>query len=332
MKFLNLLKTRIDTASKIIISTHLFPDADGIGSQIGLCMALRSLGKDAICVNEEPLLERYKYLDPHDVVIGLDQISKAELLKTDLFIVVDTNNITRIGPNIGEVVKSNKKAQVLFIDHHPTTEKVHEEHCIDTSSAATGQMVGEIIQELGVAFTKEIALPLYTAILIDTSSFRYPTVSASTHMLISKLIETGIEPPDAYNGIYGTKQICHMHLLGEILQSAHSSKSNQVCWISLRKEVLDKYKTDIEDTHAFINHLLVLENIKVAVMFREDAREVKVSLRSLGYVDVGVIAKKLGGGGHNHSAATVIPYDGKTFEDISTEVIKKIESLLPKKQ
>ena len=90
-------------------------------------------------------------------------------------------------------------------------------------------------------------------------------MTASTHKLVSKLIETGVEAPDAYNGIYGTKKISHMHLLGEILKSANSSEKQGICWISLRQDVLKKFDTDIEDTHAFINHLLVLDKIKVAI-------------------------------------------------------------------
>ena len=89
----------------------------------------------------------------------------------------------------------------------------------------------------------------------------------------------------------------------------------------MEKRLFANFKTDIEDTHAFINHLLVLENIKVAVMFREDDNEVKVSLRSLGNVDVGEIARELGGGGHNHSAATIIATKGRDFDEVTSEVI-----------
>mgnify|MGYP003395323487 CR=1 FL=1 len=87
-------------ADNIVISTHIFPDADGIGSQIALCLAMRALGKNAICVNEEPLLERYKYLDPQDVVIPLaDYMAFYPNAPIDLFIVTDTNSLDRIGDN-----------------------------------------------------------------------------------------------------------------------------------------------------------------------------------------------------------------------------------------
>ncbi len=327
MTFAEIVRAKLNKAQNILISTHLFPDADGIGSEIGFCMALRELGKNCFCINEEELLERYKYLDPDNVVIGLKDINENFKKKVDLVIIVDTNNITRIGPQMCAYIQEND-LDVLFIDHHPAPQELMQKHCIDTSSAATGQIVGEIIQELGVDFNQKIALPLYTAILIDTSSFRYPTVTSSTHALISKLVKTGIKPPDAYNGIYGTKKISHMHLLGEILRTTQINKSEEICWIVLRKNTLDKYLTDIEDTHAFINHLLVLDKIKVAMMFREDENEVKVSFRSHGDIDVGKIARKLGGGGHSHSAATILPYENQSLDDIIAQTVQKVETLV----
>jgi phosphoesterase RecJ-like protein len=319
----------IDGASNILITTHSFPDADGIGSQISLCMALRSIGKKAICVNEEPLLERYRYLDPDSVVIGLEEFKADAPEKPDLIIVVDTNTIARTGAMTYRYA-SETKAQLLYVDHHPCDESLQLSHCVDTSYAATGELVGHLIEEMGVEFDHKMALPLYTAILIDTSSFRYPTVSARTHRMISKLMDSGIHPPEAYNGIYGTKKLHHMHLLGKVLSSADSNKAEDIAWIVLRKADLIEHHIDIEDTHAFINHLLILDNIKVACMFREDDGEVKVSLRSSGQYDVGKIAISLGGGGHSHSAATIIKKDNEDedINEIIWEVVHKVENLL----
>jgi phosphoesterase RecJ-like protein len=326
MKFVEKFNKKLKKAKSIVITTHMIPDADGIGSEIGLCMALQQAGKNCVCVNEEPLLDRYKYLDPKDVVISFDEFSDHD--DVDLFIVVDTNAANRVGPKMEKFIKEHAKAEILFVDHHPASEELKKEHCIETSAAATGQVVGYIIESMGIEFTKELALPIYTAILIDTSSFRYPTVSGDTHRLIGKLVDTGVAPPDAYNGIYGTKELNHMHLLGTILSSANMNKSNDIAWISLRKEDLEKYGTDIEDTHAFINHLLVLHEIKVACMFRDDGHEVKISFRSSGEIDVGAMARKLGGGGHSHSAATIIPSEGRKFDDVIQETVKKMESII----
>jgi phosphoesterase RecJ-like protein len=323
-KFLN----AIENAVNIVISTHSFPDADGIGSQIALCLALKKIGKNVICANDQELLERYKYLDPLDVIVSVQNIEAHFTQKPDLIIVVDTNMITRTGKNVEQYAELSN-CPILYIDHHPCSEALLNDHCIDTKAAATGQLVGELIEDLDLEFDPYMALPLYTAILIDTSSFRYPTVTAKTHLLISKLMATGIQPPQAYNGINGTKKIEHMHLLGKVLSSAHCNKSEEIAWIILKKDELADFNVDIEDTHGFINNLLILDNVKVACMFRDDGEQVKISLRSSGDYDVGNIATSIGGGGHSHSAATLIK---KTADDdldlIIKGIIEKIEKEL----
>ncbi|MBT7610332.1 MAG: bifunctional oligoribonuclease/PAP phosphatase NrnA [Bacteriovoracaceae bacterium] len=323
MKVIETFKRLIGKAQSIVITTHTIPDADGIGSQVALCVALRELGKDAICVNDEPLLERYLYLDSKSVIISYDEYIKRENKEIDLFIVTDTNSLERIGPKVQNMV--TMATNLLYIDHHPCPEEIARIHCIDTKAAATGELVGRLIESIGVSFTKEMALPLYTAILIDTSSFRYPTVSANTHLLISKLMNTGIEPPEAYNYIYGTKKVSYMQLLGTVLTSVAVSDDEKVAWLKLEESELLRYDVDPEDTHSFINHLLILDNIKVACMFRQINKKVKVSFRSAGDVDVGIMAQVFGGGGHNHSAAAMIEGDINT---IIEDTIPKIQIML----
>lgn len=319
---IDLFKSLVEKAQDIVITTHIHPDADGIGSEIALCMALKSIGKNAICVNEKPLMDRYRYLDPDNVVISAKEY-KERPQKIDLFIVTDTNSLERIGSTMRTFTPHAKN--LLFIDHHPAPKQLAAIHCIDTTQAATGQLVGTLIESLGVKFTKEMALPLYTAILIDTSSFRYPTVTGDTHRVLAKLLDTGIQPPEAYNYIYGTKKISYMQFLGVVLSGAQSVDDGKIAWIKLTEDQMHHYDVDTEDTHGFINHLLILNNIKVACMFRKVGAQVKISFRSAGDFDVGIIAQALGGGGHDHSAATIM--EGE-IDEIISEVIPKISAML----
>jgi bifunctional oligoribonuclease and PAP phosphatase NrnA len=332
MTILETFRSRIQGAERVLITTHEFPDADGIGSEIALCLALREIGKQVFCVNEEPLLERYCYLDPDRAVYGFkDFLEQHPDFKPQLVIVVDTNTKLRTGKMLADFITD--EMPTLYIDHHPVRGRDLSGHCIDVKAAATGQLVGEIIESLGVKFTKKMALPIYTAIIIDTSSFRYPTVSGATHRLVSKLMDTGINPPEAYNGIYGTKKVHHMHLLARILDTASTNEKENIAWMLLRQEDIDKFASDVEDTHAFINNLLVLSHIKVACMFRDDGDFIKVSLRSSGEIDVGNIALGLGGGGHSHSAATIIARNqGESTEGVISRTIKKVEELLARQE
>jgi phosphoesterase RecJ-like protein len=325
---IKLFKSLIEDAETIVITTHIQPDADGIGSEIALCYALRSLGKNAICVNEKKLLDRYLYLDPKNLIYSHEEyqelINEGKFPQSvDLFIVTDTNTLSRIGNLVQKIV--TRAENLLFIDHHPAPKELAAIHCIDTNMAATGELVGNLIESIDVPFTKEMALAMYTAILIDTSSFRYPTVTANTHRLIGKLMDTGVEPPEAYNRIYGTKKVDYMKMLGLVLSNICATDNGQVGWMRITEADLEKYNVDSEDTHGLINHLLILDNIKVALMFRQIDNKVKISFRSAGDIDVGVMAQALGGGGHDHSAATVI--EGE-LTSVIDKTIPKIELML----
>ncbi|TDJ04412.1 MAG: bifunctional oligoribonuclease/PAP phosphatase NrnA [Deltaproteobacteria bacterium] len=318
-------KILTEKSKNILITTHAFPDADGIGSQIALCLALRKKGHNAICVNEAPLRRRYKYLDNKKVVKSADGFKKNPLFKKiDLTLVVDTHSLSRVGSKTEKIIEGS--LEILFIDHHPTSKEIMAIHIIDTSKAATGEIVGQLISSvLKVEFTEEIALPLYTAILIDTSSFRYPNVTGNTHRILAKLLDAGVNPPTAYNQIYGTKKLANMALLGEILSNIKATDDQVVAWITITEKMLAKYKVNPEDTHSFINYLLVLKNLKVACMFRENEKFVKVSLRSTGEIDVSSMAQALGGGGHFHSAATSIQ---GPLRAITLSTINKIKLML----
>ena len=244
----------------------------------------------------------------------------------DLLIVVDTNSLDRIGDKMQKVTQSCKK--VLFVDHHPCSEDIAKNNCIDVTMAATGELVGWIIDAMDIKFTKELALPLYTAIVIDTSSFRYPTVKANTHRIIAKLMDTGINITKAYGHIYGPKSLGYIHMLGHILSSVQCNKAGTLAWLVLKEEVLHKFAVDIEDTLGMVNNLLILENIEVACAFLQIKDQVKVSLRSMGKIDVSIIAQKLGGGGHEHSAATVMK--AKNFDQTVSDTMAKVEIMLGK--
>ncbi|MBI2520525.1 MAG: bifunctional oligoribonuclease/PAP phosphatase NrnA [Bdellovibrio sp.] len=322
-------KQAISLAKNIVVTTHIYPDADGIGAQIALCLALHKLGKWVIGVNQKSLLQRYHYLDTSNLVISAKEFQKNHSKKEiDLLIVTDTNYIARIGPETEKAVA--RARDVLFIDHHPCPKEIAAIHCIDTNKAATSELVGEFIDLMGVEFTPEIALPLYTGILVDTSSFRYPTVTGNTHLMVAKLMNAGVAPSDAYNMIYGTKKTDHIRLLGKILAQTKTNKSGSMAWITVYEKDLKEHKVDAEDTHAFINHLLVLDNIQLACMFRElPQNQVKISLRStVETVDAGAMAQALGGGGHDHSAAAIL--EG-SLDDLLPATLEKLERMLSEK-
>ena len=302
------VKALLDQSQHIVVTTHLEPDPDGIASQIALGLILQKMGKNAIyCVNEESLPQRYNHLKSKETIIPFEKYQSNKTI--DLFIIIDANNSSRIGPQMEKLLQKSKR--VLFIDHHPCSASLAALHCIDSDAAASGQIVGELAEFLGIEINSEIALLLYMAILTDTSSFRYPSVSEKTHLLLAKLLKSGVTPSSAYNMIYGAKKINHLQLLGEVLSKAQTNTTGELAWILLTEEAIAKHNVNIEDTRSFINHLLILDKVKIACMFLKYGHKVKIGLRSCGEVNVGLIAQALGGGGHYHSAATIIEGDAK---------------------
>ena len=213
-------KNLVNDAKSIVITTHISPDADGIGSQIALSHALKIMGKAVFCVNQEKLETRYSYLDNAKIVEGFNKTHLKKLAKVDLFIIVDANSIERIGEGLKTISQTSK--ELLFIDHHPTNDEFTALHCIDTTSAATGEIVSRLIEQSKIPFSYEMGLALYTSIIIDTSSFQYPTVSPETHKTVAKLLSAGniSSPSDERN--LRTKQYSFLSL------SRKSSRENKI--------------------------------------------------------------------------------------------------------
>ena len=317
-------KLLMESANSIVITTHVNPDADGIGSQIALAHALKTLGKDVHCINQEDLLPRYQYLDTKEIVRGFKKSLVKKFKKIDLFIIVDANSVDRIGLDLKQLSQCSK--ELLFIDHHPTKKEFLAIHCIDTKSAATGEIVAKLIQSIGIKYTFEMALALYTSIIIDTSSFQYPTVSNKTHEIVSHLLSEGISPPLAMKEIYGQDNVSFFHFIGRILTKTKSSQDKKIIYVSISLKDLKDFNVDPEDTHGIINQLLIYRPAEVLCMFREIKKNTtKVSLRSMGSIDVGSVAQALGGGGHSYSAATIIKM---SIKDCEKHVLEKIHIIL----
>lgn len=316
---------------KILCTTHVHPDADGIGSCAALHMALSLKKISCDLLLESDLHPRYQHLlkgvpykSLSDYPLTEEEI-KQNILQYDLVIVVDTNKISRVGARLS--IGLTEHSKVIYVDHHPC-KNLTEFHYIDQEAAATAEMVGSLLQLMNITFSRAMADALYSAILIDTNVFRYPSVRPNTHKLIAEFLETGIVVTAAYNAFNGTKKLHHVHLLGHILKSCQLNDQQNVAWIWIRESDLMEYQTDLEETHAFINNLLALEGVKVACMFRQDGTRVKISLRSRGEVDVGLLASLWGGGGHSHSAAAVLEYPLEDSEIFEKKMLLSIERFL----
>jgi phosphoesterase RecJ-like protein len=178
---------------------------------------------------------------------------------------------------------------------------------IDTGAAATGEMVYEVLGAAGLPLTPAIAVNLYTALVTDTGSFRYSNTTSRTLRIAAHLVETGAAPAEVSTRLYETRRLAELRLLGRVLQQVETSADGAIAWL-----VLDRSQTespDLSEAEDFISYPRSLRTAKAAVLFRELAGEVKVSLRAKGEVNVARVAARFGGGGHPNAAGVILPGD-----------------------
>jgi phosphoesterase RecJ-like protein len=313
------LRKIIAENKKFLIVSHMNPEADAIGSSIGLALGLKKLGKYAYVLNRDPLPDILKFLPRADMVKG-----KIPSREFDVLCVVDCNSLERTG------LKDLKAKNTVIIDHHIPSPQVtrHTFHSsqlvsfIDENASATGELVYKVLHSLKVQIDREIATNLYTSIYSDTGGFRYSNTGPESLIIASRLIEAGAKPWEVTKEIYESMPFNRLHLLALMLSTL--KKNGPIASVVIQKSMYKKTKTSVQDTEDFVDFPRKVKDVEVAVLFREDRHNLfKISLRSKGTVNVEKIARYFGGGGHHNAA-------GCRMEGSLTEVKRKMFNALNK--
>lgn len=291
----------VRAGQRFLLLAHLYPDGDVLGSQLGLGLALREAGRRADFACSHPVPEPFHFLP------GAGEIQQWKEGRGDYEVVVtlDCPDPSRVGGLLEGCRQPGTR--VLNIDHHGDNRRYGDVNWIEPSASATGEMVYDLLEAMGVPVTAEVAVNLYTAIVTDTGSFRYSNTSPKTFRIAARLVEAGARPADVALRLYETRHLAGLHLLGRILQQVETSPDGTIAWV-----VIDQSQTespDLLEAEDFITYPRSLHTAKVAVLFRELAGAVKVSLRAKGEVDVARIAARFGGGGHPNAAGVVLKGD-----------------------
>jgi phosphoesterase RecJ-like protein len=324
-------KTWLEGAKRVLISTHLLPDGDGLGAEAAIFHYLKRGRKACRVYNPDLLPKRYRFLDPKaNILLGPGEV---ELWDTcDLWIIVDTNDPRRLGKLWSELSLRSKK--IVFLDHHPElagiAEITYPPHALllsDEKSSSIGEMLYHVFNELNLAkINKDVALGLYVSVMTDTNSFRYSRTTPLAHQIAGEMLQEGVNPEEVYQAIYSSKELSHLQLLGHMLQNVKVSAGGKVAWLEMALDLRKKHQASADDTQSFLNLLLLLKDAEVVCLFREeDDGQVRVSIKSKGRIVINRVAAELGGGGHEYAAGLAIssPLD-KTVD----AVIKRIETLI----
>ncbi|MEG1002415.1 MAG: bifunctional oligoribonuclease/PAP phosphatase NrnA [Clostridium sp.] len=297
------IKKFIIEANKIGITFHTSPDGDAIGSALGLFNGLRELGKEVYILSKDTLPESLSFLPFSEEING--EIAEPKE-GTDLVIVLDCGNVDRISANL-----SGFKGMVINIDHHISNDKYGFINYVDTTAAATAEIVYLLLKEIGFEFSvKEdiltrIGTCLYTSLVTDTGSFRHSNVTQRTHEIAGTLIGVGVNNSEIYNKLFDNRSINKLNLMGYAFQNAKLYFDGKVVAVALDNDTLRKFDGEKEDTSDIIGNLLSIKSVEVAVLLKEVSEGVKSSLRSKSNFDVRRIAEQFDGGGHPKASGLI---------------------------
>ena len=282
---------------RLVITSHMRPDGDSVGSSLALAWALRELGADARVVHRDrPPLQLADFPGVEDVEIG-DAIPAG----TEAVVVLECGDLSRTG------LSGFDGLPVVNIDHHPGNTGYGDVRWFDGTASALAEMIFEIIAELGVPLTAGMATQLFVAVVTDTGSFRYPGVSPRTFSICARLLEAGADPVSTARRLYDSHTLGRLRLQGAVLRTLEIDASGRLAMLTLTDAMLAESGGAPDETDGLINLPLGVKAVQAAVFFKEaEHGQWRVSLRSKGDIDVGRVARGFGGGGHKNASGCTL--------------------------
>ncbi len=297
----------LSPGQRVCLTTHVNPDGDGLGSEAGLAHLLRLQGIDAIVTNPTPTPPRFDFL--FEDLPGLDRTGEAvkELRRADVIVVLDIADLGRLGM-LSETVR-DRGVPVACIDHHVSAGLLPPgPRYLDEGAAATGELVFELALANGWRVTEVAARGLYVAILTDTGGFRFSNTRPRTLRVAAELLETGVDPEEIYLEVYARAPEGRPRLLAEALQTLVVEPEHGLAWVTVPPGAIERLGVSSDDLDGVVEFPRSIEGVRMALLFREVSQgRVKVSLRSVGDVDVAAFAREFGGGGHTKAAGVALP-------------------------
>ncbi len=316
-----LCKILIEQHHRFVLTTHINPDGDGLGSELALTSLLRSRGKTVHMLNHSETPYYYGFLDPNGQIQQFDEQRHSALVhEAGVIFVLDTNQPERLGTLKPFVLES--RAKKICIDHHLDRTEFADVYILDEDSAATSEIMYHLLEYLdGNRFTPEVATALYTGIMTDTGSFRFPRTSADLHRRVAHLIECGADPVTIYQNVYEQGTLGRLQLLGKVLSTLQTAHDGKVASLQATREMFRETETREEDTDGMINYTLSIKGVQVGLMFTELQDNVKVGFRSKGDIAVNKLAQEFGGNGHMNAAGARVT--GAKVHKLAAKIIAR---------
>ena len=316
----------VKQARRFVLTTHVNPDPDAIGSELALARYLSSQGKIVAILNHSTTPANCAFLDPENAIQQFEPLPHANMvLNADVIIVLDANQPDRIQNLKPYVLQS--RATKICIDHHPDPLPFADLYIVDEAATATGEILFNLLLYLDEAsITPEIATPLYTAIMTDTGSFRFPKTDPELHRVVATLIEHGADPVQIYHDVYEQGTANRLLLLGNVLSTLQMHHGGKVASLIAIQEMFNRTETTEEDTENFVTYTLAVAGVQIGVMFTELPEGIKISFRSRAAIAVNTLAQEFGGNGHVNAAGARMPQ--AALADVFPRVIEQSKQYL----
>jgi phosphoesterase RecJ-like protein len=300
------------TTRRFVLTSHIRPDCDALGSELGLAAGLEALSKrDGIerhvrIVNAQATPASLACLDPTRRIESLEQgVTAADLADREMLIVLDTSAVAQLGAMAD--VAAGMREKVLVIDHHVSEDDISDRWFKDTAAEATTRIVSEILMRLGVSYTSEIATPLFAGLATDTGWFRFPNATGETFRVASRLVDGGADPTKIYRELFEQETLARLHLVGRTLAGAMASHEGKVIVSTVTQEDFKATGAIRSDTEDLVNQTLTVKGTQLAAIAIEQSDgTIKASFRSRCGVDCSTLAGTFGGGGHKAAAGATL--------------------------
>ncbi len=288
-----------------LLMTHVRPDADGMGSQLGLADALTRMGKTARVVIASPLPPRYRFLDPDRTIIENFEAPGAKFRNVDAILVLDTGTWNQLG-DFGDFMKGMTVPKAV-VDHHRTQDDLGGLAFVDTTAEATGRLAHEIIRALDAPLSPTAANHLFMALATDTGWFRHANTTAATFALAGELVRAGANPTPLYERLYEAAPMARLKLTGVALERLQTRANGQIAYTEVYLKDYAATGAVPGDTEDLINHPRSIDGVDLAMIFIEQTDGgTKVSFRSRA-ADVSKLAEQFQGGGHKLASGARLP-------------------------
>jgi phosphoesterase RecJ-like protein len=306
------MKDIFKTKKYALILSHQSPDGDSVGSSVSLSLYLNKLGIQNKIIFPDNYPSFYSWVKGiENSIIASENIELLNDLfdKSDLIICLDFNHRKRVGTNLSPFLFNLSDKHVIVIDHHTNPENFGDTEIIDTNASSTCELVYNLIKTNGHLDLIDIPIAesIYIGLITDTGSFKYSSVSSSTHRIASELKEIGFNHVDIHNNIFDQNSLSKINLLGYALQKIKLDQNSSLAYLVLSQKELNQFNFQKGDSEGFVNYCLSIKDIKNAVFLREDKGLIKISLRSKGDVKMNEFSQKYyGGGGHQNAAGAAV--------------------------